>query len=252
MPHKLRNPYRHKFKRSRYKTTNWPKYDKALKARGSLNLWISEEVIASWSAKIEGKRKPGRQLKYSNTAILASLSVRSFFQLGLRQLEGFIESLFKLMEIDLPVPDHTAFSRRAAKLKVPLTRQRYNPKEKTTTIIIDSTGLKAFGEKEWMKHKHKGTVLRKAWRKFHIAIDEKGEIIASTMTTLHEGDDSQVEPLLDQIGAPVDEIIADGGYSINKLERLAQAKWPKHKPKLIIPPEKERCSSGSRKSFSSR
>ncbi len=238
MPHKLKNPYRHKFKRSRYKTTNWPEYDKALKARGSLNLWISEDVIDAWTPKEEAKRKRGGQLKYSDTAILAALSIGTFFRLPFRQLEGFIGSLFKLMNIELPVPDHTLFSRRGTTLKVPLTRKKYDPSERVATVIIDSTGLKVFGEKEWMSHKHKGTVRRKTWRKFHIAIDGNGEIIASTMTTLRKGDDSQVEPLLDQIGVPADELIADGGYSINEIEHLTKAKWPNHKTNIIIPPEK--------------
>jgi transposase len=43
---------------------------------------------------------------------------------------------------------------------------------------------------------------------------------------------------IDQIGVPVDEIIADGAYSINGIERLVQSKWPHQKPKLVIPPEK--------------
>lgn len=238
MPYKLRNPYRHKFKKAKYKTINWPEYDKALKARGSLNLWISEDVIAAWTPQNEGARNRGGQFQYTDTAILSGLSIRSFFKMALRQLEGFIESLFKLMNIVLAVPDHTLFSRRGAKLKVPETSRHYDPNETVSTVIVDSTGLKVFGEKEWMNHKHKGTVRRKVWRKFHIVIDEKGEILASTMTTLHESDDSQLEPLLDQIGVPVDEIIADGGYSINEAERLTQGKWPNHETKLIIPPEK--------------
>ena len=45
MPYKLRNKRRHKFAKSRYKITNWPKYNKALQERGSVTLWLSDEII---------------------------------------------------------------------------------------------------------------------------------------------------------------------------------------------------------------
>lgn len=66
-------------------------------------------------------------------------TVQSLFNLAGRQTEGFLESLFELMDIDVPVPDHTTLSRRIRKLKVELpvlgTREARH-------IVVDSTGLK--------------------------------------------------------------------------------------------------------------
>ena len=70
-----------KFKRSQakyvkkpYKTSNWSEYDKSLKQRGSLTIWISEGAIKSWNSKKSGK--PGWQKKYSDLSIETALTVR--------------------------------------------------------------------------------------------------------------------------------------------------------------------------------
>jgi hypothetical protein len=41
--------------------------------------------------------------------------VRLVFHQPLRQTEGLLSSLLALMGVDLPVPDHTTISRRAAR-----------------------------------------------------------------------------------------------------------------------------------------
>jgi hypothetical protein len=38
--------------------------------------------------------------------------------------------------------------------------------------VIDSTGLKVFGEGEWKVRKH-GKERRRIWRKLHLAVDSK-------------------------------------------------------------------------------
>src|ERR1019366_3649838 len=47
-----------------------------------------------------------------------ALTLRTVFRLALRQSEGLIGSIMKMLEIDLPVPDHTTLSRRAGGLAV--------------------------------------------------------------------------------------------------------------------------------------
>ena len=37
-------------------------------------------------------------------------------------------------------------------------------------LLIDSTGLKMYGEGEWLEEKH-GKRSRRRWRKLHLAID---------------------------------------------------------------------------------
>jgi hypothetical protein len=49
-------------------------------------------------------------------AIKAALTIRMVFHLPLRQTEGFLRSLAQLLEIKLPIPDHTTLSRRLLNL----------------------------------------------------------------------------------------------------------------------------------------
>ena len=89
-------------------------YEAGLRRRGSLTLWFSDEAIAAWRAV--PRTTPGGQARYSATAIETALMVRLVFHQPLRQTEGLLRSLLELMGLDLPVPDHTTFSRRARTL----------------------------------------------------------------------------------------------------------------------------------------
>ena len=106
--------------KTKYRVTNWNEYERSLRNRGNLTLWLSPSAIKAWKAKKSGK--PGRQQKYSDLAIETVLTLRVLFHLPLRQTEGFIESLFHLMKVRLPVPDHTTLSRRSKTLKPILGR----------------------------------------------------------------------------------------------------------------------------------
>ena len=110
-------------------------------------------------------------------AIETALTLRAVFGLALRQTEGLVGSIMQLLGIDLPVPDHTTFSRRAGGLKV---LQKPRASSDPLHLIIDSTGLEiSAGAGEWLFEKH-GTAKRRAWRKLHIGIDaDTGEIVAS-------------------------------------------------------------------------
>ena len=37
--------------------------------------------------------------------------------------------------------------------------------------MVDSTGLKIFGEGEWPENKHKTKAKRRSWRKLHLGLD---------------------------------------------------------------------------------
>ncbi|HIE71988.1 MAG TPA: hypothetical protein EYP98_18410 [Planctomycetes bacterium] len=65
-------------------------------------------------------------------------AIRLLFKLPLRQVEGFLRSLFDLMGLALDVPDHTTLSRRARKLKVTLRVPRTLGR---IDLVIDSSGL---------------------------------------------------------------------------------------------------------------
>src|SRR3954467_10668103 len=120
LPFKLNQDRRHHIPRQKHKVTNWPAYDASLRQRGSLTIWFTDEAIGAWAA--EPRTTRGGQPWYSELAILTALTLRAVFRLAYRQTEGLIGSLMRLLGLDLPVPDHTTLSRRAATLEVPRPR----------------------------------------------------------------------------------------------------------------------------------
>jgi hypothetical protein len=130
------------------------------------------------------------------------------FRLALRQTEGLIGSILRLLSLDLAVPDHSTLSRRAETLELSRPLSCTGP----IHLLVDSTGLRLYGAGEWLIEKH-GTRRRRSWRKLHIGVDaETGQILASELTASDVDDGSQVEPLLDQIAVPLASFIADGAY----------------------------------------
>ncbi|MEL6940771.1 MAG: transposase, partial [Cyanobacteria bacterium J06598_1] len=102
-----------------YRVRNWSEYNKGQKQRGSLTFWISPDVLANWKVK-EKTGKPGATPTYTNQAIVTMVSLKSVFGLPGRALCGFVESIFKLLDVKLGVPDHSTISRRLKRLEVTL------------------------------------------------------------------------------------------------------------------------------------
>ena len=71
--------------------------------RGSLTVWFTPDTIAGWKAQLRTTRG-GQQRHYADLAIENALTLRAVFRLALRQSEGLIGSIMKMLEIDLPVP----------------------------------------------------------------------------------------------------------------------------------------------------
>ncbi|WP_192360797.1 IS5 family transposase, partial [Mesorhizobium mediterraneum] len=185
MPFKHNATRRHRIPKMKYKVTNWPDYEAGLRRRGSLTLWMAEEALAAWQAPRRKTR--GGQPRYSDLAIETVLTLGCVFGLRLRQSEGLMVSLLALMDLDLPVPDHTTLSRRAQTSEPSSSRQRH-PEDGSLHVLIDSTGLKVFGAGEWLEDKH-GARSRRGWRKLHLAVDaDNGEIIAHSLTDQDSGD----------------------------------------------------------------
>jgi len=141
-----------------YRVRNWPEYDHALVERGSLTVWVAEGFEETWCYR--GPTQRGSQFDYSAQAIQVMLTVKNVFHLPNRATEGFIRSLFRLLEIMLSVPDHTTLSRRGKKLSVRLPKQAKGALD----LVMDSTGLKIYGEGEWKVRTH-GKSKRRTWRK---------------------------------------------------------------------------------------
>jgi hypothetical protein len=207
VPFKANATRRHHIPKQRHRVTNWAEYDAALRQRGSLTVWFSDEAIAAWRA--EPRTTRGGQPHYSVLAIRTALTLRAVFRLALRQTEGLIGSILRLLGLDLAVPDHSTLSRRSETLELP---RPCSSSGGPIHLLVDSTGLRLCGPGEWLIEKH-GTRRRRAWRKLHIGLDaETGQILASELTTSDVDDGSQVEPLLDQITDPLASLTGDGAY----------------------------------------
>jgi len=234
MPFKHNAPRRHRTGKMKFKATNWPEYEAGLRRRGSLTLWMTPGALASWQAPKRTTR--GGQPRYSDLAIETALTLGLVFGLRLRQTEGFVTSVLKLMGLEFAVPDdHTTLSRRAGLWRSPDRRQvRVASGDEPVHILIDSTGLEVYGAGRWLEEKHVAKS-RRSWRKLHLALDaDSGDIIAHVMTDQDAGDASQVEPLLDQIDMPIGRFTADGAYDGNPTYDAVARRSPG--AAVIIPP----------------
>ena len=166
MPHKFNAKRRHKFAAARYRVTNWPDYNEALRRRRDVMFWFDDGVASAWRA--QRRKDRGGQPVYSDVAIEVCLTLRSVFRLPLRQAQGLVRSLLRLMELALPTPDFSTFSRRSKRLKIV---QDGSGTDSAITLIVDSTGLKIHSGTGWCADKHGADKTRKSWRKLHIGID---------------------------------------------------------------------------------
>ena len=195
-----------------YRVKNWSSYNRALVARGSLTVWIDDSLWRQWYA--QGPSQRGAQFVYSDQTIEWMLTMRVLLKLPLRQTQGFIQSLLDLMQLELATPDYSTLSRRQGSLAVVFaTRCPDTPMH----LVVDSTGLKVYGEGEWKVRQH-GWTKRRTWRKLHVGVNEAtGEVVAQTLTSHRIDDASQVVPLLTQVDEAVEAVGGDGAYDKQKV-----------------------------------
>ncbi len=215
---------------SLYRIRNWTAYEKTLVQRGSLTFWLSDDFAQTWC--YAGVKQRGAQFAYSDHAIVMMLTVKEVFHLTNRQVEGFMRSVFELLHLDLPVPDHSTLSKRGKTLHVKLPKKARGP----LNIVMDSTGLKIYGEGEWKVRTH-GTSKRRTWRKLHLGVDPaSGEIQAAALTENSISDDAMAAALLAQVAQPIVLFGADGSYDKRKVYDYLNAHFPD--AKVLIPPRK--------------
>jgi hypothetical protein len=238
MPHKYNADRRHHIPRPKRRVTNWAAYNEALRQRGSLTVWFTDQAIAAWKAA--PRTTPGGQPHYSDLAITTALTLRAVFHLALRQTEGLIGSILQLLDLDLPVPDFSTLSRRARNLELPVQpRATGGPIQ----LLVDSSGLKLSGPGEWLVEKH-GTSRRRSWCKLHIGFDAvTRRIVASFLTDRNVDDASQVDPLLDQIAEPVELFLGDGGYDRTNVYATLEERHLD--AKVIVPPRADAVLSAT-------
>ena len=214
----------------KYKITNWSEYNKTLVNRGNITIWIDEDSIKNWY--YDGPKAKGGQYEYSDQCIECLLGLKVVFGLGYRQLEGFASSIVCLMGLSINIPCYTQICRRASTIEINLNV----PKSNTPLfIVVDSTGLKVYGEGEWKARKH-GVSKRRTWRKLHLGVDEKTGMIYAEVLTGNgkgDGDAQQVKDMLEQVESPIDRFSGDGAYDTFEIWDYLNEK----KIQGIIPPQ---------------
>ena len=217
--------------KQKYRLTNWPEYNKSLINRGFITLWLDQNTLDQWY--YQGSRTAGGLLRYSEQCIQAALALKAVFRLAFRQTQGLIESLLAVMKMNLQAPSYTQLCRRQARSSVftSSTLLGEMPSE-PIYIVLDSTGLKVYGEGEWKVKKH-GADKRRTWRKLHLAVDEAtNELRAVELTTNAISDAEMVKPLVAQITCPIARLSGDGAY--DQVKVYDELKTRRIEP--VIPP----------------
>jgi hypothetical protein len=216
--------------KSTYRLRNWSQYNKALVRRGSLTLWVTQDILAQWrNPQRTGRR--GKPSTYSDTAILCMATLAEVYGLPLRATEGLLNSVVSLLRLSLSVPCYTTLSRRRRSLPVSLPRLR---RDEPLHLVVDSTGVKIYGEGEWKVRRY-GWSKRRTWRKLHLGVDEQtGELAAAVVTTNDYGDGQVLVDLLAQVSDELRQVTGDGGYD----DRQCYDAIRERKARSVIPPQR--------------
>jgi len=223
-----------KKQKRRYRIRNWKQYNKALIHRGSLTLWIDTRSTNAW---LDSERPPrrGRRRTYTDAAITCALLLREAYHLPLRSTQGLVSSVLSLMQVKLPSPHYSTLCRRARRLELALSAPK-----RVRHLVIDSTGLKVYGEGEWQARSH-GASKRRTWRKLHISMDAATHQITSALITDKDLlDRNAVAGLLEQTTSEVERVCADGAYDFEQCYRAIK----KREALALIPPRRDAVMRG--------
>ena len=202
--------------KKRKRKINWRVYNEKLINRGSITFLFSKKVVSSWYNRVPSGRG-GFQKVYSDTAIEVLSLIRFQYKLTLRSVQGFAKSLFKLSGFrGIRVPHFATLSRRLGKSKISLSGGkrggRSGKAKENIYVVVDSTGLKVFGEGEWKVRQH-GYSKRRTWKKLHLCVDEKdSEIISVSLTDNSFKDNELLPDMLEGSEAQVSCVSGDGAY----------------------------------------
>ena len=234
MPHKFNAARRDKITKQKQRVTNWSEYNEGLRQRGDLTVWISKDALGLWSAPPRTTR--GGQRKYSDLAVDICLTLVVVFKQPLRQTQGLMRSIAGLLGVEIAVPDFSTLSRRSSGLTLRATQRPGGGKP--VHLVVDSTGLKIFGEGDWLEEKHKTKRKRRSWRKLHLGLDlVSGEIVCCDLTKDDVGDPTALPDLLDQVDGPIDLFLADGAYDGEPTSELLATRFGSTIEVTIPPPK---------------
>jgi IS5 family transposase len=222
--------------KKQYRISNWSQYNAALVQRGSLTVWADEAALAAWHNQ-QHNGQPGKPRLYSELAITCMATLQMVYHLPLRATQGLLCSVLQLLGVELATPDYSTLCRRRRTLQVSLPIQ---VKHKPLHLVVDSSGLKVYGEGEWKVRQH-GWSKHRTWRKVHLGVDESsGELLAVLVTSPLRHDKDALTDLLeqvDQLDLRLQQVSGDGGYDFMTCHRdIAQ-----RGARAVIPPRRNAC-----------
>ena len=224
----------------RYRLRNWREYTTARRTRGSLTLWCDEAVLASWVARERTGRR-GRSRTYSDAAVACMLTLQVVYRLSLSATVGLMRSLLALLggpAAALPVAHESTLSRRRRALDVALLPPARLTPGAPVHLVVDTTGLKVYGEGEWKVRQH-GWARRRTWVKVHLGVDAATqEVRVADVTAAAAPDGRQLPALLAQEPAALAQVTGDGAYE-GRACYAAVAARPE-RPRAVFPPRRER------------
>src|SRR5215216_7906188 len=110
------------------------------------------------------------------------------------------------MKLDLTAPDHSTLSRRRHRLNIALPVKK---SDRPRHLVVDSTGVKVYGEGEWKVRQH-GISKRRTWRKIHFCIDEATlEVLGAEASTNDLTDAEALTDILPDIPEQIEQVSAD-------------------------------------------
>lgn len=221
-------------KKATYRIRNWTEYNRSLVKRGSITLWIDEEVLAHWHPEPAEKRRRGGQVQYSDQAIEALLMLKAVYGLPYRQTMGFAQSILRMLAVEVRVPDYSLVCKRSKDLTLDLA---VTPTSEPKHIVLDSTGLKVYGEGEWKVRQH-GYSKRRTWRKLHLSVDETTQELQAVLLTEAGVDDAEAgQQLLQETPGEIERVGGDGAYDKRK---FYEASTERGVETILVPP---RCDA---------
>ena len=205
---------------------DWKQYNKQLVNRGKINFWVTSRVFDKWGAT--KTKKNGHPFIYSDDVIKTMSYIRFKFHLSLRETEGFFRSLVSLMGRLLKVACYTQLCRRTKSLGLP---SELLDKKNVTDIVLDTTGLKVYGEGEWRAEKYGG---RKSWKKLHLALDpDSGKLVLAEITDEYIHDTTYLGKALERSNGRRGKVLIDGIADSRRCYELAE----KYNKALLTPPK---------------
>lgn len=206
---------------------NWSQYNRKLVNRGKICFWVGPQVFKNWRAK--GKKKSGHPFVYSDELVQAISFIRFKFRMSLRGVEGLFRSLVEMMGRRVGIPVYSQICRRMKTLVMP---GELFDKREVTDIVLDTTGLKVYGEGEWRASKYGG---KKGWKKLHLAMDPRsGKLVLAEVSeeTIH--DTAYLEKALKSTNRRRGKVLIDGIADTQRCYRLCA----RYNKKLLTPPRR--------------